>query len=86
MPRSTYRTRHWKARAIETGAVEEFGGSNISRMKKGLAPQRYSGAKGGMESIELAHVPDPWSKGGTTYIELWPQDHALIDPQRHPGY
>ncbi len=85
--RSTYRKRHWKSRAQDPASLKEFGAAGVMRMKDGLAPQRANPmAPGGVESKELAHVGTPYSQGGTSYIELWPQEHALIDPFRRPGY
>jgi len=55
-------------------------------MKKGYAPQRYSPDKGGMESMELSHEPIPRRDGGKDFVPRWPQDHAEVDPYRHPGY
>ena len=55
-------------------------------MRKGRAPQRYNADKGGMESMELSHEPIPFRDGGTKFVPRWPQDHAAVDPYRHPGY
>ena len=72
--------------SIKPDAVDMYGAENIERMKSGLAPQRYNPDKGGMESMELSHEPIPAREGGTEVVPRWSQDHAKIDPFRHPGY
>ena len=50
-------------------------------MKKGLAPQ-IKGIDGGLESVELHHIP-PQRKGGLfNFIEVSKQTHMDIDPFR----
>jgi len=83
--RTTVRQRFWKNDAIEVSS-EIYGTENIERMKKGLAPQRYNADKSAMESMELSHEPIPFRDGGKDFIPRWPQDHAAVDPFRHPGY
>ena len=56
------------------------------RMQRGLPPQRFNQAKGGLESMELSHEPIPFRNGGTNLVPRWPQDHAALDPFRFPGY
>jgi len=85
--RSTYRQRYWRERAKEKDAEATYGAENVERMSRGSAPQRQrSDGSGKMESMELSHEPTPYSQGGTTFKERWPQEHAAKDPNRHPGY
>jgi filamentous hemagglutinin len=83
---STVRSRYWKNQAAQPGAVRRWGADNVQLMRKGRAPQRYNPDKGGMESMELSHEPIPQREGGTDFVPRWPQDHATVDPYRHPGY
>ncbi len=83
---STVRARFWKNESSKSDAVEEYGGDNVERIQKGLAPQRYNSDKGGMESKELSHEPIPAREGGTEFVPKWPQEHAEYDPFRRPGY
>lgn len=46
---STVRQRHWKNKAISNNKV--YDASNISRMQKGLAPQRINPTTGKFESM-----------------------------------
>jgi len=82
---STVRGRFWKNEAANP-QVDSWSASNLDRMKRGLAPQRYNRDKGGLESMELSHEPIPYRDGGTSVIPRWPQDHANVDPFRFPGY
>lgn len=83
---TTVRTRFWKNQANATDVAKKWGAENIERMRKGRAPQRYNADKGGMESMELSHEPIPFRDGGKKFVPRWPQDHAAVDPFRHPGY
>jgi hypothetical protein len=83
---STVRGRYWKNAAAADDAVRTWGADNVARMRKGLAPQRFNAAKGGWESMELSHEPIPFRDGGQNVVPRWPQDHALVDPYRYPGY
>ena len=83
---NTVRQRYWKNEATDPAVGEIYGAENIDRMKKGYAPQRYNPDKGGMESMELSHEPIPRRDGGKDFVPRWPQDHAEVDPYRHPGY
>lgn len=55
-------------------------------MKQGKAPQRYNRNTGKWESKELHHKK-PRRKGGSNakrnLKEVWPDEHAQIDPYRH---
>ncbi len=82
---STVRARFWKNEA----ANPQYGtwtDEQLARMSSGRAPQRYNPDKGGLESMDLSHEPVPFRDGGTTVVPRWPQDHAAVDPFRHPGY
>ncbi len=84
---STVRSRFWKNEAAAPGAGDRYGGTeNVSRMQRGLAPQRYNVDKGGIEKMELSHEPIPQREGGKSFVPRWPQDHARVDPYRKPGY
>ncbi|MGH3351033.1 MAG: RHS repeat-associated core domain-containing protein [Nocardioides sp.] len=82
---STVRGRFWKNEAASS-QIDSWSEANIARMRRGLAPQRYNRDKGGMESMELSHEPIPYRDGGTEVVPRWPQEHAAVDPYRHPGY
>jgi RHS repeat-associated protein len=83
---STVRSRYWKNEAASGEAAEKWGAENVGRMKRGRAPQRYNADKGDTESMELSHEPLPMRDGGKDVVPRWPQDHAAVDPYRHPGY
>lgn len=82
---SSVRGRFWKNEAAnpQNGT---WNATQLDRMKRGLAPQRYNFDKGGIESMDLSHEPVPFRNGGRNIVPRWPQDHAAIDPYRHPGY
>lgn len=82
---STVRSRYWKNEAANP-QIDNWSQSNIQRMGRGAAPQRYNADKGGIESMELSHEPIPFRDGGTNVVPRWPQDHAAVDPFRRPGY
>ena len=82
---STVRGRFWKNEAANP-QVGTWNADNLARMEQGLAPQRYNFDKGGLESMELSHEPIPYRDGGKNVVPRWPQDHAAVDPYRHPGY
>ncbi|WP_025228633.1 RHS repeat-associated core domain-containing protein [Fimbriimonas ginsengisoli] len=77
---------HWKARANDPTPEDGFTDSDLERMRHGRGPQRWNDDKGGLETKEISHEPIPYRDGGNTYRERWPQDHARVDPSRHPGY
>ncbi|MEV0682155.1 RHS repeat-associated core domain-containing protein [Actinosynnema sp. NPDC050436] len=80
---STVRSRFWKNEANEPGAVDQYGAANVSRMKRGSAPQRKNPRTGEIESMELSHEPVPLREGGTSVTPRWPDEHAMLDPYRH---
>ena len=85
---STVRQRYWKNEAYYNS--QKYSAENITRMQKGLAPQRYNELVGTMESIELHHVIPQRSNlpGINNYDNLkpvWPDEHQLIDPYRKTG-
>src|SRR5690349_11587319 len=63
----------------------QWDAANLARMRAGQPPQRFNPDKAGMESMELSHEPIPARAGGTNLVPGWPQDHAAVDPYRHPG-
>lgn len=75
---STVRGRFWKNEAANP-QINNWSAANLDRMSRGLAPQRYNRAKGGLESMELSHEPIPYCDGGTSPLPRWPQDHAAVD-------
>jgi len=76
------RQRMWKNKAAEEGAVDKWGAENVERMKKGRAPLRKNPRTGEWESKELHHDPVPKRQGGKEVIDLWPDEHADVDPYR----
>ena len=79
---SAVRARYWKNRAYSARSGE-FLADDLVRMKRGLAPQRPNLSTGKLESMELHHIP-PQSEGGLyNFVEVWPSDHAQLDPWRH---
>jgi hypothetical protein len=83
---STVRGRYWKNAAEDPAQAAQWDAANLARMRTGRAPQRFNPDKGGMESMELSHEPIPARLGGRGLVPRWPQDHAAVDPFRHPGY
>jgi hypothetical protein len=86
---STMRKRFWKNEAAEPYAADQYGAANISRMKRGSAPQRQR-PDGSWESMELSHEPIPERDGDMLLTPRWPQDHVIMDPGGYrrlpPGY
>ncbi|WP_123814727.1 polymorphic toxin-type HINT domain-containing protein [Myceligenerans xiligouense] len=76
---STMRKRFWKNEAAEVGAADQYGASNVARMKRGSAPQRQR-PDGSWESMELSHEPIPERDGGMVLTPRWPEDHVIMDP------
>jgi hypothetical protein len=79
---TTQHRRYWKNEAAQERAVEQWGAENVERMKQGKAPQRFNAKTGEMESRELHHTPKPRREGGKEFMEVWPDEHARIDPYR----
>jgi filamentous hemagglutinin len=79
---STIARRYWKNQSIKEGAIDKWDVENVERMRNGLAPQRTNPRSGELESKELHHQPVPRSQGGGEFIEVWPEEHARIDPHR----
>ncbi len=82
---STVRSRFWKNEAANP-RNGTWNATQLDRMQRGLAPQRYNFDKGGIESMDLSHEPIPLRSGGRNVVPRWPQDHATVDPYRRPGY
>ena len=89
--RSTQRARFWKNEAAFN--ADAYGKDAVERMRKGQGPRRVNSKKqdampdsGGWETMEVSHEPIPYRDGGKELVARWPQDHAAIDPYRHPGY
>jgi RHS repeat-associated protein len=82
---NTVRSRFWKNEANDP-KHGFWTKPNVDRMQKGRAPQRYNPDKGDTESMELSHEPVPFRDGGKNVVPRWPQEHAAVDPYRHPGY
>jgi hypothetical protein len=78
----TIAQRHWKNESMKEGALEKWNAENVARLKRGAAPQRKNPKTGELESMELHHHPVPQRHGGTDFIEVWPEEHAKIDPFR----
>jgi len=81
---STVRARYWKNRALNS-SEGEFSPENKVRMQKGLAPQRVNPQTGKTESMELHHDPPQRDGGMYDVVEVWPSEHAAIDPYRQTG-
>lgn len=78
---STVRQRFWKNEALFNGST--YSESNLLRMQKGLAPQRFNPNTGLMESMELHHHIVPQRNGGLfNFIKVWPDEHRALDPFR----
>lgn len=83
---STVRRRYWKNRAEWAKSnPHNYGERNLPRMEKGLAPQRVNTQTGQLESMELHHDPAQKDGGLFDFIELWPDEHAKLDPKRYLG-
>ncbi len=80
---STVRRRYWKNQAHLHS--ENYRPKELERMKQGLAPQRANTKTGQMESKELHHDPAQRDGGLFDFIEVWPDEHALLDNQRFIG-
>lgn len=80
---STVRARYWK-NAAATAVEGEYSGANLGRMRAGQPPlhDELGVAK------ELHHVT-PMRQGGrnveANLVEVWPWEHAAIDPYRFYG-
>jgi hypothetical protein len=85
---TTARNKYWKDQAKEADAATKYGEKNVERMGKGRAPQRVNPETGKIESKELHHL-EPQGKGGShdksNLKEVWPDEHAEIDPFRRTG-
>ncbi len=82
---STVRRRHWKNRAEWAKSNPHNYGDNISRMEQGLAPQQLNQITGKIETMELHHIPAQRDGGLFDFIEVWPDEHARLDPSRYLG-
>ncbi|MBS0651034.1 MAG: hypothetical protein JSR93_07730, partial [Verrucomicrobia bacterium] len=84
---STVRQRHWKNRAewAKSNPNSPYGEDNIHRMENGLAPQRLNVKTGQLEKMELHHDPAQRDGGLFDFIEVWPEEHAQLDPKRFIG-
>jgi len=91
---STVRQRYWKneAEMVKSNPTNtKYAGKvisseeNIKRMEQGLAPQKLNPKTGKMESMELHHNPAQRDGGLFDVIEVWPEEHAAIDPNRFLG-
>ncbi len=85
---NTVRRRYWKNRAewAKSNSSHKYGDENIPRMEKGLAPQRFNSRTAEFESMELHHDPAQRDGGLFDFIEVWPNEHAAVDPNRFVGY
>ncbi|MGE5196788.1 MAG: hypothetical protein ACM3JI_05605, partial [Anaerolineae bacterium] len=83
---STVRKRYWKNQALWAKSnPHDYGAENIPRMEKGLAPQKWNDKKGMWENKELHHNPAQRDGGLFDFIEVWPEEHAALDPNRYIG-
>lgn len=79
---STVRRRYWKNQAYLS--PEKYEARQLQRMEQGLAPQRMN-ARGEFESMELHHNPSQREGGLFDFVEVWPDEHAVLDQYRHTG-
>ena len=78
---STVKSRYWKnvANAAEEG---EYSAGNLARMQKGNAPLHpATGTPMELHHINGRNIPDPHNINNLK--EVWPWEHAEIDPFRH---
>ncbi len=82
---STVRKRYWKNEALaqKINPTKSYSEENLKRMEKGLAPQRK--VNGQVESMELHHDPAQKDGGLFDFVEVWPDQHAKLDPNRILG-
>ncbi len=80
---TTVRRRFWKNQA--QCQPKEYSASELERMQKGLAPQRYNPKTEKLESKELHHIPPQRDGNLFKVVEVWPEEHAAIDPFRQTG-
>jgi len=77
---STVRARYWKNKAYYY--PDDYSESNISRMKKGLAPiDPETGASMELHHINGRDINNPHNIDNL--LEVWPWEHAERDPNRH---
>jgi hypothetical protein len=77
------RQRYWKNEGLSQ--ADNYGATNLERMKRGLAPQRVNPNTGRLESMELHHTPAQRDGGLFDVQKVWPDEHAAIDPFRNTG-
>jgi hypothetical protein len=91
---NTVRARYWRNEAElfkENPANPKYSDpikytpDNIKRMEQGLAPQRFNDRTGQMEKVELHHTPPQREGGLFDFYEVWPDEHAALDPRRKLG-
>ncbi|MCB1108113.1 MAG: hypothetical protein KDK44_00470, partial [Chlamydiia bacterium] len=80
---SAVRRRYWKNQAYFR--AKELDIRNLNRMKRGLARQVKNELTGKWESIELHHAPSQKNGGLFDFVEVTPEQHAAIDPNRRLG-
>lgn len=80
---SAVRVRYWKNQAYLH--PESYKYQELARMKKGLAPQQFNPKIDQWESKELRHNLSPREGGLFDFIEVWPEEHEIIDPLRRTG-
>ena len=91
----TVRERYWKNRAA-SAQEGEFSSQNLANMRNGNAPKARVSVQlpdGSTEtrlvSKELHHINGRAISNPhqiSNLQELWPWEHAQIDPSRYPGY
>lgn len=83
---STVRQRYWKNEAhLAKSKPNHPHRAHIQRMERGLAPQRKNDFTGEIESLELHHTPPQREGGLFDFIEVWPEEHGLVDTYRRIG-
>jgi hypothetical protein len=79
------RSRHWKNQAelAKSDPGHKYRVEDIPRMERGLAPQQFNPKTGQMEAMELHHIPPKREGGLFDFIEVWPEEHSKLDPNRY---
>ncbi|MDE3056056.1 MAG: hypothetical protein KGI80_05150 [Verrucomicrobiota bacterium] len=85
---TTVRQRYWKNMALKAESnpvAHGYRPEDIPLMQKGLAPRNFNNETCCWESKELHHVPPQREGGLFDFIEVWPDEHANLDPNRYLG-
>ena len=87
-----FRNDFWKNVANDPSLAGQFSSSNVSRMKKGLAPKVHNSQQLGGQTSYVLHHKTPIHKGGGVYdvdnlFIVTPKYHKeILIPEYHYGY